>query len=185
MAVDVPFYTFEEEMIPFEDNSPNTNIQLIFGDESSFEKFLYKREVDPEKLMHPIMSFEKALYGENAFAGAIFGTAKDVLTQTITYAMNKRVNLSSNYVSKRDLALLQVVSGNVKNIAQNLASNIANYGIAGVAVSAVDVISGGAISTYQAYDAQDVVVQNKNLQTAFYQARFKGSLNDWSRGTDN
>lgn len=183
--IDVPYYTFEEEMIPFEDDAPKANIQLLFGDQSSFERFLYKKEVDPEKLMNPIISFEKALYGENAFAGAIFGTAKNTLTQTITYAVNKRVNLSSNYVSKRDLNLLQTISGNAINIVQNAVSNVAQYGIAGLGLTALDVLTGGVVSTYQAYDSQDMVIQNKNLQTAFFQARFKGSLNDWSRGTDN
>jgi len=172
------YYTFQENTAP-------VSINLVFGDDASLDTFTYQRSIDVKKLIKPVKSFMDSLKAESYPTWSVASTAVSTVKNVVNYSINRSIKLSANFVTERTYNQATTILSNVTSALGAVGMGFLAGGPVGAVTAAVGTIISSGVQTYQAYDQQNIQVQNSNLQTAFMQSRLKGSLTDWGRGTSN
>lgn len=118
-----------------------------------------------------------------------YSYAKNIVISEVSYEINKHFDLTDDYEGKRDFNIAVGVFSKVKNVATSTATGAlagAKFGPVGAVVGAVVGFGGSTIgeiiNTYQAFDKQNITMQQRNQQLAYTRQRAGYSLTSGSIG---
>ena len=146
---------------------------------ASEEKF----DGDLSKLLHPIKTAEKAMFGKHILAKQAYDQVKSVLGNAINSSLNRYYSLSENYMLETDIANLKTGISKATSFGTTVVSGAMVGGPWGAAIAAAGWIGNEAISYNNSLSNYYNQVNTNNYNTNF--SRTRASLYDNGRGTEN
>lgn len=132
---------------------------------------------------------DKFNLAKSVLVNQFYNYAKQIIVSEASYEINKHFDLTDDYESKRDFNIAVGVFNKVKNVATSTATGAiagAKFGAVGVAVGALIGFGGSTvgeiINVYQAFDKQNITMQQRNKQLEYTRQRAGYSLTSGSIG---
>ena len=146
---------------------------------ASEEKF----DGDLSKLLHPIKSAEKAMFGKHILLKQAYDQAKSVVGNAINSSLNRYYSLSENYMLETDIANIKTGISKAASFGTTVVSGAMVGGPWGAAIAAVGWVANEAISYNNSLSNYYSQINTNNYNTQF--SRTRASLYDNGRGTEN
>ena len=146
---------------------------------ASEEKF----DGDLSKLLHPIKSAEKAMFGKHILAKQAYDQVKSVLGNAINSSLNRYYSLSENYMLETDIANLKTGISKATSFGTTVVSGAMVGGPWGAVIAAAGWVGNEAISYNNSLSNYYSQINTNNYNTNF--SRTRASLYDNGRGTEN
>lgn len=146
---------------------------------ASEEKF----DGDLSKLLHPIKSAEKAMFGKHILAKQAYDQVKSVLGNAINSSLNRYYSLSENYMLETDIANLKTGISKASSFGTTVVSGAMVGGPWGAAIAAAGWVVNESISYNNSLSNYYSQINTNNYNTNF--SRTRASLYDNGRGTEN
>lgn len=146
---------------------------------ASEEKF----DGDLSKLLHPIKSAEKAMFGKHILLKQAYDQAKSVVGNAIQSSLNRYYALSENYMLETDITNLKTGISKATSFGTTIISGAMVGGPWGAAIAAVGWVGNEVISYNNNLSNYYSQINTNNYNTQF--SRTRASLYDNGRGTEN
>lgn len=136
-----------------------------------------------QKLLHPIKTVEKAIFGKNVFLNQAYQKSKELVVKTLNASANQYFSLSEDYFAETAYKNISTGIGKATSLGSTVVSGAIVGGVGGAIVSGVVWVAGEFIQNQATLSSYHQSLNAANYQSGF--SRTRSGLVDNGRGTEN
>ena len=143
-----------------------------------------------QKMLHPIKTMEKTIFGKHILLMSAYNTAKNTIKNQTFYYAQKYFDLTENYIAQQNLSNTMTAISKVAGFGSSVLGGAISGAEGGVPGMVVGAIIGGStwainegLTLFHTYQEQNRMINLDKMQSTFAMTRM--GLIDGGRGTEN